>query len=321
MTRARAGYNALMRPFTHDSESGIDLRESTWALQTLLAIASSGSFVGAGERLGISASGVSKAVTRAESRLGVVLVRRTTRKLSLTDLGRAYVARGERIVADLRTLEREVSSRDTKVEGTLRIAAPTVYGPMRLAPHLARLSRAHPRLAIELRCSDRMLDLVEDGIDVAIRMVAAPPEGLVARVLEDDRRGIYASAGYLRRKRAPSTIDGLARHRGLVYGPTPEPALTLRLVGPAGPTTVSLGVAFYSDSILAVKRAAVLGLGVAVLPTYLADKDVARGRLVELFPGALPSTRKVFALTHPGSRMPARVRALLRHLDGLAADR
>jgi len=300
-----------MRPYTHDVPSGIDLRESTWALQTLLAVAETGSFVAAAKRLAMTASGVSKAVTRAEARLGVVLVRRTTRKLALTDLGRAYVARGGRIVEELRALDREVASRDTKVEGVLRVAAPTVYGPVRIAPYLARLSRAHPRLVIDLRCSDRPVDLVEDGIDVAIRMTARPPPELLARELEEDRRGLFASPAYLARRRAPKTFEGLARHRGLFYGPTAESALVSTLVDGERRVRVALPVVFSSDSVLAVKRAATLGLGVALLPAYLVGGDVRRGKLVELFPGCLPPARKVYALTHPGSRMPARVRALL----------
>lgn len=305
-----------MRPQTRESESSIDLRESTRALQALLAVAAEGSFVGAATRLGITPSGVSKIVTRAEARFGTRLVRRTTRKLSLTDVGRAYVARGQRIVDDLRALDRELSSRDTRVEGNLRVAAPTVYGPLRIAPILARLQRAHPRLGVELLCSDRRVDLVEEGIDVAVRMTATPPLDLVAREIEDDRRGLFASARYVDRKRPPATASALARHRLLHYGTAPDGVVGLAL-GQGGATTVSMKVAFSSDSVLAVKRATMLGLGIAVLPTYLVRAEVARGKLVELLPGAIVPSRKVYAITHPGSHMPARVRAFLRYLSRL----
>ncbi len=118
---------------------------------------------------------------RVEARLGVRLLQRTTRRVAFTDAGEAYVARGRQLIADFEGLEREISSRDKTMRGTLRVSAPTIYGSVKVAPLLVELARKHPELDVHLKCEDRLVDMVVERIDVAVRMVSALPAEFVAR--------------------------------------------------------------------------------------------------------------------------------------------
>jgi DNA-binding transcriptional LysR family regulator len=275
-----------------------DVPGAAYGLQLLLAIADRGSFTAAAAQLGLSPSAVSKAVTRVEERLGVRLLQRTTRRVAFTDAGEAYISRGRQLIADLEGLERETSSRDGAMRGTLRVSAPAVYGSLRVAPLLAVLARKHPALAMHLKCEDRLADMVIDRIDVAVRMLSALPAEFVARPLTEDRRGLYASPAYLRGARPPATVDDLSSHAVIAYS--------------GAATTVPRGrVVFATDSILAAREAARGGLGIAELPSYLARDDVAAGSLREILPGALPATRKIYALYLPSRYLPPQVRAFV----------
>ncbi len=283
-----------------------DVTDATHGLQLLVAIADGGSFTAAATRLGLTPSAVSKGVMRVETRLGVRLLQRTTRRVSLTDAGEAYVARGRQLMADFEGLEREVSSRDKTMRGTLRVSAPTVYGSVKVAPLLVELARKHPELDVHLKCEDRLVDMVVERIDVAVRMVSTLPAEFVARALTDDRRGFYASPAYLRGARAPKTLDDLGSHALIAYSGAPNRVRRGRAV-------------FATDSILAAREAARGGLGIAELPEYLAREDVAAGALREVLPGALPVTRKIYALYLPSRYLPPQVRAFVELLVRNAA--
>ncbi len=276
----------------------LDVADAAHGLQLLVAIADGGSFTAAGARLGLTPSAVSKAVTRVEARLGVRLLQRTTRRVAFTDAGEAYVARGRRLIADFEALERETSSRDDTMRGTLRVSAPAVYGSVRVAPVLVALARKHPALDVQLKCEDRLVDMVIERIDVAVRILSTLPGEFVARPLTEDRRGFYASPAYLRSARAPKTLDDLASHALITYS--------------GGPTMMRRGrVVFATDSILAAREAARGGLGIAELPDYLAHEDTAAGALRAVLPGAVPATRKIYALYLPSRYLPPQVRALV----------
>jgi len=274
-----------------------DVAEATHGLQLLVAVADGGSFTAAGERLGLTPSAVSKAVTRIEARLGIRLLQRTTRRVAFTDAGEAYVARGRQLLAAFEGLECEMSSRDDAMRGTLRVSAPAVYGSVKVAPLLVALARKHPALDVHLKCEDRLVDMVVERIDVAVRILSALPAEYVARLLTEDRRGLYASPAYLRGARAPRTLDDLASHALITY---------------SGGLTMRRGrVVFATDSILAAREAVRGGLGIAELPDYLARDDVADGALREVLPGAVPVTRKVYALYLPSRYLPPQVRAFV----------
>ena len=284
------------------------IHESAQGLQLLVAIADGGSFTAAGARLGLTPSAVSKAVTRVEARLGVRLLQRTTRRVAFTDAGAAYVARGRQLLADFERLDRETSSRGDTVRGTLRVSAPAVYGSLEVAPLLAALARKHPALDVQLACEDRLVDMIIERIDVAVRILSTLPAEFVARPLAVDRRGLYASPAYLRGARAPKTVEDLARHSLVTYS--------------GGSSAPRRGrVVFATDSILAAREAARAGLGIAELPEYLAQSDVAAGALREVLPGSVPTTRKIYALYLPSPHLPPQVRAFVELLVRAAKSR
>ncbi|MBS2028540.1 MAG: LysR family transcriptional regulator [Deltaproteobacteria bacterium] len=275
-----------------------DVADAAHGLQLLVAIADGGSFTAAASRMGLSPSAVSKAVTRVEKRLGVRLLQRTTRHVAFTDAGDAYLARGRQVLTDLEGIERETSSRDKNMRGTLRVSAPMVYGSLKVAPVLAALAREHPALDVHLKCDDRVVDMVVERVDVAVRILSALPAEVVARPLAEDRRGFYASPAYLRRARAPRSLAELASHAVIAY----SSGATRQLQG---------RVVFGTDSILAAREAALAGLGIAELPEYLARGEVAAKSLREVLPGALPVTRKIYALYLPSRYLPPQVRAFV----------
>jgi DNA-binding transcriptional LysR family regulator len=277
-----------------------DIADATHGLQLLVAIADGGSFTAAGARLGLTPSAVSKAVTRVETRLGIRLLQRTTRRVAFTEAGEAYVARGRQLIADFEGLERETSSRDDTMRGTLRVSAPTVYGSVKVAPLLVALARKHPALDVHLKCEDRLVDVIVERIDVAVRFLSALPAEFVARVLSEDRRGLYASPAYLRGAGVPKTLADLTSHALITF---------------SGGLTMRRGrVVFATDSVLAAREAARGGLGIAELPDYLARDDAADGTLREVLPGAVPATRKIYALYLPSRYLPPQVRAFVELL-------
>jgi DNA-binding transcriptional LysR family regulator len=303
----------------------MDSVDVTRTLCLLVAIAEGRSFSVAAAALRLTPSAVSKAVTRVEARLGARLVHRTTRRVSLTDLGQAYVERGRTVLAELHQIEREVTARDDTVRGSLRVAAPTIYGALRVAPLVARFQREYPQVDVDLRCNDDVVDLVGDRVDVALRMIAAPPAEVVARRLEPDQRGLYASPAYLERCRSVRDVDDLALHAAihyLRYDAGAGRSVEWQLMANGAQRRVRSVVAFSSDSVLAVREAARAGLGVAELPMYLADRDVEEGLLREVLPGSLPARRSVFAMYLPSRYLPQRTRALVAFLvKAVAAER
>jgi len=286
----------LRRP----SRPSLDAADATHVLQVLVAIADLGSFTAAAARLELTPSAVSKAVTRTEARLGVRLLLRTTHRVAFTDVGEAYVARGRSLLGNLEELERDTSSRDETVRGVIRVSAPTVYGALKVAPLVAEVQRQHPALDVHLWCEDRLIDMIAERVDVAVRMLRTPPAELVARDLGEDRRAFYASPAYLRRVKVPTSLDDLRSHSVITYSGSS-----------AAPQLRRGRVIFQTDNILAAREAARASVGIAELPVYLAVQDVEEGRLREILPGSIPATRKIYALYLPSRHLPRRVRTLV----------
>jgi DNA-binding transcriptional LysR family regulator len=272
------------------------------------------SFVRAAEQLGVHVSAISRAVGALENRLGVRLLQRTTRRVGLTEAGRAHFARCEAVLAELQEAEAAASALGTALRGTLRVSAGSGLGLTHMTPVLARFLDRHPQLDLDLHLSNRNVDLVEEGFDVAIRIGALSDSRLVARRLGDSRRLLVAAPAYLHAHGTPRRPEDLAAHAGLVLE---VGALTARwaLQRRGAKATVRVRPRLRSNNALALLDACRAGVGIALLPQFIVQADLDARRLVRVLPAWAAAEQGVFAI-YPGNRfIPAKVRAFVDFVE------
>ncbi|CAN5401526.1 LysR substrate-binding domain-containing protein [soil metagenome] len=271
-------------------------------------------FSAAAHALGITPPAVSKLVGRLEARLGVQLVHRSTRKLQLTAEGRQFHERSVRVLADLDEAER-CAAADTAPRGRVSINTSVSFGHYVLIPLLPRLMARHPELSIDLGLTDRVVDLMDERADIAIRWGQLPSSDLLARPLGRTGQAIVASPDYLARHGTPRTPDELLAHHRLGWSyRRSAPDWPLRIDGRAVQVPVS-GKVRASDG-EALRRLAVAGVGIARLSLYHLGDDLDNGRLVELLDAFNPRDMEPIHAVYLGKagRLPARVRAVLDFL-------
>lgn len=293
------------------------------AMEAFVAVSGSGSFAAAARKAGVATSSLTRQVDALEAEIGASLLNRSTRGLTLTPAGEEYLERVRRILADVEDAGRSVGDRDGVPRGLLRVSLPIAFARLHVAPILPAFLRAYPEVELELVTTDRIVDMVGERIDVAIRLGSLPSSSMVARRLGGHRRLVCASPKYLDRFGAPERPVDLVDRPCLtfVYGDGDrawrfERDGSEQLVRVRGPLTSS-------DS-ETLRSAAVAGLGLVLLPTWLVGEDLAAGRLVEVLAGwraeigrLVPegaSDAGVFALFLPDRRSSAKVRAFVEHL-------
>jgi DNA-binding transcriptional LysR family regulator len=291
-------------------------------LQTLLAFsetAKRGGFAAAAREVGTSPSALAKSVARLEASLGLRLFHRTTRQVSLTADGERLFQRCQRVLAELEELQSEAAGSRAAPSGILRIDMPIVFGRKVMLPILARLVEQHPGLEIDARLSDSFVDLVKDGVDVAIRVGELQDSSLAAKRFARQVLVLVAAPGYLARAGTPRSLDALAAHRHILFrmpGSGRDRPQQFSVNGRTAALHPARGLRFNDGQ--AMVQAALLGLGVAQVPDNMVDDELAAGRLVEVLPRHRPPAMPIHAVM-PGNRMvPARVRALLDALDAHA---
>ncbi|MBJ6765001.1 LysR family transcriptional regulator [Myxococcaceae bacterium JPH2] len=271
------------------------------------------SFSRAATVLGVSKSVVSSRVSRLETRVGERLLIRTTRKLSVTDAGLKVYSHVSRMLQEAGAATRGASDAE---RGTLRLNAPVSFAQMYLAAPLARFLAAHPHTTVEVSLSDRLVDLVEERVDVALRISRLRDSSLVARRLASTALHVCASPAYLKRRGTPERPEDLLHHDCLRYSHL-RMQDEWRFYGPEGriPIPVSGPLAAGNGSML--REAVAHGVGLAVLPRFMVAEDLRSGRLVTVLDDFAPRPVSIYAV-HASGRAPApRVRALL---DVLAAE-
>ena len=292
-------------------------------LQQFLAFAETakhGSFAAAARELGSSSSTLAKAVGRLEASLGLRLFHRTTRQVSLTPDGERLFHRCQRVLAEVEELQSEAAGVRAAPSGTLRIDMPIVFGRRVMLPLLAKLVQRHPELQLDARLSDGYVDLVKDGIDVAIRTGQLNDSSLVARRFAKQDLVMIASPAYLRRRGTPSAPDELAAHDAIVFRlPTSkrDRPWQFRVRGRLLELHPQARLRFNDGE--AMVRAAQLGLGLAQVPDYMTSDDIAARRVVEVLPDFRPPSMPIYAVMPANRMVPVRVRALLDALEQLAA--
>ncbi len=295
----------------------ISAPEVVRGMMALVAIAEHSSFAGAARDLGLTASAVSKLVSRMEARLRVRLVHRTTRSAKLTEFGLLYCERARRVLEEVDSSEQELQHLDPEPKGTLRVTAPMVLGRARVLPVLMAFQHRFPAVRVLFDATDRVVDLVAEQVDVAVRTVAEPPPTMVARKLDDDVRQLCASPAYVATRGAPKTPADLARHECLPCRVHGEP-VPWRFKSGNGPVkTLAVGGRLELSDSFSIRDAALAGLGIADLPEYLVARDLADGRLVRILEGFPRLVRGVYVVYAPSPFTPTKVRLFV---DALKAQ-
>jgi DNA-binding transcriptional LysR family regulator len=277
-------------------------------LAIFMAIIEAGSLVGASRRLQRSPPAVTRALSALEDRIGLRLVDRTTRRLAPTEAGSALAERARALLADYEAVLAGASQ--APVRGMLRITAPVQFGRRHVAPIVSAFLNEYPDVRIELSLNDRNLDLIEEGLDLAVRIGLLADSSLVARQVGTVRRVVVASPAYLARRGLPRTPSDLATH-DTIFGMARSPAREWRFgPSPRGPT-VRLSPRLLVDDVEAQLQAAQAGRGIARVLSYQVRDEVAAGTLVRLLQDYEPAPLPVQLVTLSRSHMAPKVRAFL----------
>jgi DNA-binding transcriptional LysR family regulator len=289
--------------------------DSLTSMRVFVAVVEVGSFVSAARRLKLSRAVVTKHVAALEDRLGVRLLERTTRKLSVTEGGGRYFERCVQILAVIEDAEREAAEATAVPRGTLRISAPHTFATLHIAPHLAEFRNRFPGVDLELILSDRFVDLLEEGFDLAIRIADGLQESsLIARRLAPCRFVVCGAPDYFRDHGEPQTPDDLAQHPCLGYTLSPRERQWVFACPQEQRHVVNVRGPLRSNSGDLLRAAAVGGAGVMLLPTFYVGDDLERGRLKAVLSQYRVREYGIYALYPSRKHLTAKVKAFIDFL-------
>lgn len=285
-------------------------------MQAFVAVVEHGSFVGAAEALKTSKAAMSRQVAELEQRLGVRLLNRTTRRLSLTDEGKLFHVRCTDLLGALQEAESELTTRSGEASGQLRVSAPVTFGNVHLAPLWGDYLQQHPKVQLDLSLSDRTVDLVEEGIDLAIRIARAPHPTLIARKLATTRVVPCASPAYLARRGTPACPQELAAHDVIAYT-----YWSLKdeweFTAPDGTVEkVKTRPKMYANSGDTCVAVALRHQGIVMQPDFLVYEALRAGTLVELLPGYQAGELGIYAVYTSRRQLSLKLRYLVDFLAG-----
>jgi DNA-binding transcriptional LysR family regulator len=282
-------------------------------MRVFAAVVDAKSFVNAGEALGLSKQAVSRHVAELESRLGVSLLRRTTRKLSLTDEGQVFYARRSELVGDVDDAEAEITSRNGEGSGLLRVNVPLSFGLLYLAPLWPQFMARHPKITLDVTLVDHVVDLVEEGFDVAVRIARLPSSSLVSRKLTSTRVILCASPEYLERRGTPQHPSELSAHDVMSYSllATGE---SWAFAGPHGPVVMKVSLRMRTNSGDTCIAAALQHQGIVLQPSFMVGPHLIAGTLVDVLPGYRAVELDVYAVYPSRKFLAPRVRLLIDFL-------
>jgi len=272
-------------------------------MKIFVATVDAGGFTPASARLGLSKQFVSRRVSALEERLGVRLLLRTTRRLSVTDLGRSYYERAVKIVEDVADAEGLVSNLGGPPRGVLRISAPMSFGTLHLGPVVGRFLAAHPHMRLEVSLNDRMVDIVGEGFDMALRIGVLPDSSLVARAIGRTRMVVCGSPAYFEAHGTPEVPDDLCRHDCLLYGHTRSVDWGFMVDGRLQHVSLT-GRLLANNGEMALASAS-QGMGIVMLPRFILGDSLERGALVPVLAEFTPPPITIYAV-YPHHRQSSR---------------
>ncbi len=288
-------------------------------MQAFIAVVVEGSFTSAADRLSTDKARVSRIVRRMEEKLGVRLLNRSTRRLSVTEVGRDYFERVSSIVKAAEMAEAAVAQRAEEPKGRLKLTAGAEFGTMRVDGWIAAFLHKWPKVTIETEYTNRLVDIIHEGVDVAIRIGPLEDSELSARKLGELSYGLYATPAYLQRAAAIRTTDDLKHHDLIMHAPRGRPGWTL--VNGEKTAKVSHAPRCAFDNTIAAMNAALSGLGIVQLPTYMGEPHVAEDRLSRLLPGWARIAAPVHAVFASTRYMDPKVRDFVDLCrDGFKSD-
>jgi DNA-binding transcriptional LysR family regulator len=277
-------------------------------LEAFVATVEEGTVSAAARRLGLSKSALSDRLSELERSVGAHLLQRTTRKLALTSAGESFLLRSRRILQEAADAKSEITERRGALSGPLRISAPVSFGTLHLGKALYPLLAAHPAIELTLDLDDRFVDVAGDGYDVVIRHGPVRDARLIAKRVAKSRRHLVASPAYLRKAGRPGSVADLQAHRGIVYLHR-EPDWRFKTA--KGVVVARPERCLRLNNGLIMRDAAVAGLGIALLPSFLVQPELASGKLTSIDLGATPEGADIFVAYPTARGATAKVAALL----------
>lgn len=284
-----------------------------WAI--FAKVAEAGSFAGAAKQLGLSNPTISKALARLEARLGVTLLARTSRRLSLTEGGRAALARATRILREGEAVEDEAVEQSATLRGRVRISAPLSFGIGYIAATLPSFMQAYPDITLDFSLSDRRVDLVAEGFDLALRIARLEDSSLIARRLCAVRLLLLASPAYLEVHGRPTHPGQLHSHHALAYSGGGAPGVWRFAHPEFGEDVVEPRVRMWTDNADMLTPALLAGQGLAIQPEFLVWRELRSGALETVMPAWAPPPLALHLLMPPSPLRPQRVQVVVDHLS------
>jgi DNA-binding transcriptional LysR family regulator len=282
-------------------------------MRTFVRVVEAGSFTAVATEQRTTQPTISRQVAALEDHLGTRLLTRTTRALTLTDDGQSFYEHAVRVLETLSEAEGAVGRRRNKPAGTLRLATPVVFGRLHIVPRMAAFLQRYPDVLVDVVMSDTFTDLIEQGIDLAIRVGEISDPSLVARRIGVVRRVTVASPAYLKANGTPRTPHDLANHQCIVYTRLTTGNRWM-FDSPQGAVTIETSGRFRADNSEAVREAVLAGLGIAVIPAFAFTGEITSGRVKVLLKAFEPKRLPLHAV-HPSRRfVPLKVRAMIDHL-------
>jgi DNA-binding transcriptional LysR family regulator len=289
-------------------------------MQAFCRIVERGNFARAAEDLGVSSALLSREMRLLEDSLGTTLLTRTTRRMSLTEAGRIYYRESLGILEAVNRVEDHIRDGAGAMRGHLKVNASNSFGQLVIAPFLPGFMAAFPDLRITLSLNDRVVDMVEGGYDVSIRIRSAMPDStLISRKIGTVQQGIFAAPRYIATAGLPTRLDDIPHHKvlGFLFS---DHLTTWEMVGPDGPCTLAVDPTVRVESSIVLRDLLVAGAGIGTLPSFVSDGLVARGELLRLMPDYSFPQRDICAVTAARLGMDARVLAFLDRLKATLKD-
>ena len=290
------------------------------SMRLFVEVVNRGSFTGAAEKTGLSRAQLSKSVMQLESFLGARLLNRTTRKISLTETGQIYFERCTAILQEVEEAEAVAREMTDNPSGNLLLAAPTSFGVRHLENLIPQYLKKYPNMQISLSLNDRFVDVIAEGYDLVIRIAELADSSLISRRIAPCKRVFCASPDYLNNFGTPQVPQDLAIHRCLVYSNELKPD-SWDLHGPEGIESVKINGPFCSDNGDVLRSAAVAGLGITLLPTFIVGPDLQAGRLQQVLSEYCPPEIAIYALFPSRKYLSAKVRSFIEFLTENFGDK